>query len=160
MSRSGSVDSSVSSWAMTSLAEASSICTPRKMIRSSKSLLYGLLSFMRSSSAPRRRGGCSGWRAAGNRSWSSGPRCSVVGDRVGAVGHGGLADDVVDEAVLEGLGRGEPPVAVGVLLDLLDRLPGVLRLELVELLLGAAEQVRLDGDVGRGAADAGRGLVH
>ena len=42
MSRSGSVDSSVSSWAITSLADASSICTPRKMIRSSKSLLYGL----------------------------------------------------------------------------------------------------------------------
>jgi hypothetical protein len=35
----GVADSSVISWAMTSLAEASSICTPRKMIRSSKSLL-------------------------------------------------------------------------------------------------------------------------
>ena len=44
MSRSGSIDSSVSSWAITSLAEASSICTPRKMIRSSKSLLYGFIS--------------------------------------------------------------------------------------------------------------------
>ena len=42
ISRSGSVDSSVSSWAITSLAEASSICTPRKMMRSSNSLLYGL----------------------------------------------------------------------------------------------------------------------
>ena len=42
MSRSGSVDSSTSSWAMTSFADASSICTPRKMMRSSKSLLYGL----------------------------------------------------------------------------------------------------------------------
>ena len=41
MSRSGSVDSSTSSWAMTSFADASSICTPRKMMRSSKSLLYG-----------------------------------------------------------------------------------------------------------------------
>ncbi len=39
MSRSGSVDSSVMSWAMTSLALASSTCTPRKMMRSSKSLL-------------------------------------------------------------------------------------------------------------------------
>src|ERR1700752_870997 len=44
MSRSGSMASSVSSWAMTSLAEASSIWTPRKMIRSSKSLLYGFIS--------------------------------------------------------------------------------------------------------------------
>ena len=42
MSRSGSADSSVSSCAITSLADASSICTPRKMIRSSNILLYGL----------------------------------------------------------------------------------------------------------------------
>jgi hypothetical protein len=41
MSRSGSTDSSTISWAMTSLAEASSICTPRKMMRSSNILLYG-----------------------------------------------------------------------------------------------------------------------
>src|ERR1700741_1643180 len=46
MSRSGSMASSVSSWAMTSLAEASSIWTPRKMIRSSKSLLYGFISLI------------------------------------------------------------------------------------------------------------------
>src|ERR1700753_187689 len=44
ISRSGSMASSVSSWAMTSFAEAASICTPRKMIRSSKSLLYGFIS--------------------------------------------------------------------------------------------------------------------
>src|SRR5205814_5780820 len=42
MSRSGSADSSVRSWAITSLADASSIWTPRKMIRSSNILLYGL----------------------------------------------------------------------------------------------------------------------
>src|SRR3974390_233212 len=46
MSRSGSMASRVSSWAMTSLAEASSIWTPRKMIRSSKSLLYGFISLI------------------------------------------------------------------------------------------------------------------
>ena len=40
------MDSSVISWAMTSLAEASSIWTPRKMIRSSKSLLYGFISLI------------------------------------------------------------------------------------------------------------------
>jgi hypothetical protein len=44
ISRSGSMASSVSSWAMTSFADASSIWTPRKMIRSSKSLLYGFIS--------------------------------------------------------------------------------------------------------------------
>ena len=42
ISRSGSADSRHSSWAITSLADASSICTPRKMMRSSNSLLYGL----------------------------------------------------------------------------------------------------------------------
>src|SRR5579859_5646870 len=46
ISRSGSIDSSVMSWAITSLADASSICTPRKMIRSSKSLLYGFISLI------------------------------------------------------------------------------------------------------------------
>ena len=46
MSRSGSMASSVSSWAMTSFADASSIWTPRKMIRSSKSLLYGFFSLI------------------------------------------------------------------------------------------------------------------
>ena len=46
MSRSGSVASRTSSWAMTSLAEASSTCTPRKMIRSSNILVYGLVSFI------------------------------------------------------------------------------------------------------------------
>src|SRR5579863_3856694 len=46
ISRSGSMASSVSSWAMTSLALASSIWTPRKMMRSSKSLLYGFISLI------------------------------------------------------------------------------------------------------------------
>src|SRR5580692_12146648 len=46
ISRSGSMASRVSSWAMTSLADASSIWTPRKMIRSSKSLLYGFISLI------------------------------------------------------------------------------------------------------------------
>src|SRR5215469_4559092 len=46
MSRSGSIDSSAMSWAMTSFAEASSICTPRKIMRSSKSLLYGFISLI------------------------------------------------------------------------------------------------------------------
>jgi hypothetical protein len=41
MSRSGSWLSSTISWAITSSADASSTWTPRKMIRSSKSLVYG-----------------------------------------------------------------------------------------------------------------------
>src|SRR3954454_17602496 len=109
----------------------------------------------RNSCAPRRRAGCNGWRASG-----SSCRCppgSVVGDRVVAVGHGRLADDVVDEPVLEGLLRGEPAVAVGVLVDLLHRLARVERLQLVELTLRPAEQIGLDRDVRRRAADTGGG---
>jgi hypothetical protein len=41
MSRSGSALSSTMSWAMRSSAEVSSTGAPRKMMRSSKSLLYG-----------------------------------------------------------------------------------------------------------------------
>jgi hypothetical protein len=46
MSRSGSADSRVINWAMTSFADASSIWTPRKMMRSSNILLYGFDSLM------------------------------------------------------------------------------------------------------------------
>src|SRR3954470_14499767 len=92
--------------------------------------------------------------------WVSSSEPSVVRDRVAVVGHRGLADHVVDEPVLEGLLRGEPAVAVGVLLDLLDRLTRVLRLQLVQLALGPPEQVGLDGDIGCSTADAGRRLVH
>src|SRR3954452_11823633 len=92
--------------------------------------------------------------------WVSSSEPSVVRDRVAVVGHGRPAHHVVDEPVLEGLLRGEPAVAVGVLLDLLDRLPGVRRLELVELRLRPPEQVGLDGDVRRRATDTGGRLVH
>ncbi|CNU37189.1 Uncharacterised protein [Mycobacterium tuberculosis] len=42
ISRSGSNDSNTSNCAMMSFADASSTWTPRKMMRSSNSLLYGL----------------------------------------------------------------------------------------------------------------------
>jgi hypothetical protein len=60
---------------------------------------------------------------------------------------------VVDEAVLLRLMRGEPAVAVGVELDLLDRLAGVERLELGQLLLQQEALLGLDLDVGRRAAE-------
>src|SRR5690606_35035058 len=85
---------------------------------------------------------------------SSAPVLVRVGDLAGS------GDDVVDEAVLERLLRREPPVAVEVGDDPLDRLPGVLGDELGHLALVALEQLRLDGDVGLGAADARRRLVH
>ena len=56
--------------------------------------------------------------------------------------------------------RAEPAVAVGVLLDLLDRLAGVLGDEARHLLLDVEHLLGLDLDVGGRAADAARGLVH
>ena len=56
--------------------------------------------------------------------------------------------------------RREPPVAVGVDLDLLERLAGVVGLQLVELLLEQQALLGLDLDVGRRAADAAGRLVH
>src|SRR5689334_19506521 len=79
-----------------------------------------------------------------------------AGARTGDVG----GEDVVHEAVVLRLLRGEPAVAVAVLDDLLDRLPGLVRGDPGQLLLPLVEQVRLDRDVRRRAADTGRGLVH
>src|SRR3546814_18147379 len=52
-----------------------------------------------------------------------------------------VGDHLVDQAVFQGLQRGEPAVAVRVALDLLDRAAGVLGDELAQLLL---EQQALD----------------
>src|SRR5699024_8117855 len=86
----------------------------------------------------------------------------VFGGLFGAVSAGVLegGDDVVDEAVFEGFGGGEPAVAVGVLFDAFEGLAGVLGDEAGHFLLGLGELFGLDGDVGRGAADAGGRLVH
>ncbi|MPM27315.1 hypothetical protein SDC9_73825 [bioreactor metagenome] len=67
---------------------------------------------------------------------------------------------MVDEAVLEGLLRGEPPVAVGVRLDLLQRLAGVLGDELGHLLLRGQQLLGVDLDLGGGATDGTQWLVH
>ena len=55
---------------------------------------------------------------------------------------------------------GEPAVALGVGLDLLERLPGVLGDQLGHAPLGVGELLGLDGDVGGLAAQAGERLVH
>src|SRR5580693_10805873 len=139
ISRSGSMASSVSSWAMTSLADASSIWTPRKMIRSSKSLLYGFISLTPYDVRSTKDGstylddgywvtfGFSLSAELGLRS-SRGARLPSGGDRAGR-GLEGAADHVVHEAVLLGFLRGVPVVAVGVLEDLLQVLAGVPRRE-------------------------------
>src|ERR1700761_4003791 len=128
ISRSGSMASSVSSWAMTSLAEASSIWTPRKMIRSSKSLLYGFISLTPYEVRSTKDGstylddgysvtfGFSLSAELSLRSWRG--TVPSGGDRA-ARGLEGAADHVVHEAVLLGLLRGVPVIAVGVLEDLL-----------------------------------------
>ena len=67
---------------------------------------------------------------------------------------------MVDEAVLEGLLRREPAVAIGVGLDALDGLTGELRVEAEHLLLDDRELLGLDRDVGRAAGDAAERLVH
>src|SRR5580704_8989288 len=135
ISRSGSMASSVSSWAMTSLALASSIWTPRKMIRSSKDgstyLDCGWITF------------CSWFMGTLlGLSWCLGAHAG--GDV------GGAADHVVDEAVLLGLIGRVPAVPVGVLLDLLDRLPGVEGGAVEQRLLHVEHLLGLDPDVGRG----------
>src|SRR4051794_24370331 len=65
----------------------------------------------------------------------------------------------VDQPVFDGLIRGEEAVALHVFVDLLDRLAGVLRVDLIE---PAAEReclLRVNGDVGRLALEATRDLV-
>src|SRR5579859_760330 len=134
ISRSGSIDSSVMSWAMTSLADASSIWTPRKMIRSSKSLLYGFISLTPYDVRSTKDGSTylddGYWvtfgfslSASGGSAEMAGARPPSGGDRAGR-GLLGAADHVVHEAVLLGLVRGVPVVAVGVLEDLLQGLAG------------------------------------
>src|SRR5699024_11414893 len=133
----------------------------------------------RTRSAPRTGAGRSGWTgrgasartragryAAGRRSsWSllkaRGVGGSVAdGVLVPAAGLLGALEDVVDEAVLLGVLGAEPPVAVGVLVDLLDGLAGVLGDELGHLRLDEEHLLGLDLDVRGRTADAAGGLVH
>src|SRR5215467_9953286 len=107
MSRSGSIDSSAMSWAITSFAEASSICTPRKMIRSSNSLLYGFISLipyevrsMNDGSTYLALAGAIRWDAL---TWFPPLRSGCSGDWPGCGDLDGAADHLVDEAVLLGL---------------------------------------------------------
>src|SRR5262245_4586888 len=70
-----------------------------------------------------------------------------------------VLDDAVADVVRDGLLRVEPVVAVEVLLDLLERLARLARVELAALLAQAQELLRGDGDVGGGAADHRARLV-
>src|SRR6266542_3643424 len=124
MSRSGSADSRQMSCAMTSLADASSIWTPRKMIRSSNILLYGLDSLIPYEVRSTNDGMM-------YRFWMSSMRSAVCRGRLrsliayssvagASTGRNldGAGDHLVDEAVVARLFGGEPAVAVGVGFDL------------------------------------------
>src|SRR3954462_6862725 len=80
------------------------------------------------------------------------------GDRAGGRHLVGPGHNVVDEAIVLGLVRGEPAVAVGVLLDLLDRLTGVEGDPLLQDLLRVEHLLGLDRDVARGATETTRRL--
>src|SRR5258706_10587761 len=160
MSRSGSDDSSTISWAITSLAEVSSICTPRKMMRSSNILLYGLDSLtpydVRSTYDGTTYRLCTSRRPAGS------DRSIMFSSSISAAGTGALGDlrgprdHLVDEPVVLGLLGGEPAVAVGVRLDLLPGLSGVERHPLLEHALGVEHLLGLDRDISGGTTDAAR----
>ena len=70
-----------------------------------------------------------------------------------------LAQDAVDQAVLDRLLGGEEAVALHVLVDLLDRLAGVLRVDLVEPRAQGERLLGVDRDVGGLALEAARDLV-
>ena len=70
-----------------------------------------------------------------------------------------LDEHVVDEAVLLGLVGAHEVVALGVGLDALDRLPGVLDQELVQLVARPQDLLGVDVDVGRLAREAAQRLV-
>lgn len=56
---------------------------------------------------------------------------------------------LVDQAVFQRLLRCHEVIALGILLDGLQRLTGVLREDLVELLLGVQDVLGVDLDIGR-----------
>ena len=67
-----------------------------------------------------------------------------------------LRDHLVDQAVLLGLVGRQEEVALGVALDLLDRLAGALGQDLVQLLARLQDVARVDLDVGGLALRAAR----
>ena len=66
-------------------------------------------------------------------------------------------EDPVDQAVLDGLLGGEEAVAVHVVVDLLDRLAGVVGVDLVDALAQLEDLAGVDLDVGRLALEAADG---
>ena len=57
---------------------------------------------------------------------------------------------MIDQTIIPGFFGRHEPIAVRIFLQLFERLPGVLLIDLVELLLHADEFFRVDQDLGRG----------
>src|SRR5699024_3587383 len=109
-------------------------------------------------SAPRARGSkVTGSPCVKGGRWGRG---ASLGGAATASDVAGTADDLVDEAVLEGLGRGEPLVATGAGGDLLRALAGLLREQRGERALHRQDQTGLDLDVRGGSAQTAQRLVH
>src|SRR5262245_6132030 len=72
---------------------------------------------------------------------------------------GSLVDDVVDEAVLEPLGRGHDVVAVRVPLELVERLAGMALQDGVQRLAHPQDLAGVDLDLGRLPLDPAERLV-
>src|SRR5260370_21830786 len=87
-----------------------------------------------------------GERTGGLPEWCSGRRRRVA-DLLD-VGSGPLLDHLVDKAEILGHLRGEEGVALERVLDLLERLAGMLHVDLVEALLEAQNLLGVEHDVG------------
>src|SRR5438270_502132 len=70
-----------------------------------------------------------------------------------------VVDDAVDQAVLERFVRLEEAVALHVVMNTLERLPGVLRVDLVDPPTDIENLPRVDLDVGRLPLESDRGLM-
>jgi hypothetical protein len=66
-----------------------------------------------------------------------------------------VVEDAVDQAVLDGFVRFEEPVALHVRVDLLQRLAGVVSVDLVGPLADLEDLARVDLDVARLALETG-----
>ena len=84
---------------------------------------------------------------------------AASGYLAGAAVAGRRAQHFVHQAVVAGLDGGHVQIAVGVLLDALDGLAGVVAEDLVQIGAQAQNLLGLDGDVGGLAARAAEGLV-
>src|SRR5690242_16734613 len=87
--------------------------------------------------------------------------CSATGYGFSAAASasGPLGDDLVDQAVVLGFIRRKEEVALGVALDLFQRLASAVRKDLVHLRLGLEDVARMDLDVGRLALRSAEHLV-